>query len=78
MGLTLNRLWSVWLARARARRRLPSRSSSEHTLTSSFSQDSAEESTSIDSESIPLQLREVPILDGGCPVAALPQDLLLR
>ena len=77
MGLALTRLLTVWLARAR--RRLPSRSSSERTLASSeSSRDSLTESTSFDNESFPLQTREIPILDGGCPISALPQDLLLR
>ena len=85
MGLTLTRLWSVWVARAR-RRRLRSRSSSERSVARSLSDTSsergsrAEESTFIDaSDSLWLQTtRDMPILDGGCPVASLPQDLLLR
>lgn len=86
MGLTLTRLWSVWLARAR-RRRLPSRSSSERSIArSSGGEDSddsgalAEESAFVDaSDSLWLQqTSELPILNGGCPVSDLPQDLLLR
>jgi hypothetical protein len=86
MGLTLTRLWSVWVARAR-RRRLRSRSSSERSVARSHSDDSssgrgsiAEESTFIDaSDSLWLQqTREMPILGGGSPVTSLPQDLLLR
>lgn len=76
MGLVLTRLWTVWLARTR--RRLPSRSSSERSLASNCSRDALEESTSIDNDSIPLQSRELPILDGGSPINTLPQDLLLR
>ena len=82
MGLTLTRLWSVWLTRAR-RRRLLSRSSSERSVVSGSSSERGslgEESTFVDaSDSLWLQqTREMPILDGGCPVGSLPQDLLLR
>lgn len=79
MGLTLSRLWTVWLPRVR-RRRLSSRSSSERSLASS---DTSRESltgdvASVNNGSFPLQERELPILDGGCPISSLPQDLLLR
>lgn len=73
MGLTLNRLWF-----ARTRRRIPSRSSSEDTLSTNASQDGVQDSTAFESESLPMQERELPILDGGSPIARLPQDLLLR
>ena len=73
MGLTLNRLWF-----ARTRRRIPSRSSSEDTLSTNASQDGVQDGTALENESFPMQERELPILDGGCPIARLPQDLLLR
>ena len=86
MGLTLTRLWSVWVARAR-RRRLRSRSSSQRSVARSHSDDSwsgrgsiADESMFIDaSDYLWLKhTREMPILGRGSPVASLPQDLLLR
>ena len=82
MGLTLSRLWSFWVPRVR-RRRLSSRSSSERSFASSNEDDDSRESltedvASLNNGSFPLQERELPILDGGCPISALPQDLLLR
>ena len=73
MGLTLNRLWL-----ARTRRRIPSRSSSEATASTTASRDDAADGSSVDGDCFSLQERELPILDGGCPISKLPQDLLLR